>query len=113
MAGQQRFSGWDVDSADFQRGLEVAVERMKVTTEAGLIRLGLRAVRAMKQFCPVDYGVLRSSIGMTQGKDARGLYVDLGTSVEYALPVEFGTSTQEAQPFVRPGLAEAVKQGFY
>lgn len=111
MAGQQRTSTVDVDAADFLAGLRRAVGRLKLDTEADLIRLGQRAVRNMRQLCPVDLGVLINSLGVTQGRDGRGLYLDIGTSVDYGLPVEFGTSRQAAQPFVRPGLAEAVRDG--
>lgn len=111
MAGNQRTPEIVVDDAAFQVGLRQAVSRLKLDTEADLVRLGQRAVRSMRQFCPVDTGRLRNSIGMSQGRDGRGLFVDVGTNVEYGPPVEYGTSTQESQPFVRRGLAEAVAAG--
>lgn len=111
MAGQQRTTTIDVDADAFLAGLRQAVGRLKLDTEADLIRLGQRAVRNMRQLCPVDTGRLRNSLGMTQGRDGKGLFIDVGTNVEYAPPVEYGTSRQAAQPFVRPGLAEAVQQG--
>lgn len=111
MAGQQRISSVDVDAADFLAGLKRAVAGLKLETTADLHRLGLRAVRNMQQLCPVDTGRLRASIGMTAGQDARGPYIDVGTNVDYALPVEYGTSHMDAQPFARPGLAEAVRAG--
>lgn len=111
MAGQQRTTGVIVDDAAFQAGLKQAVARLKLDTEADLVRFGQRAVRSMRQLCAVDTGRLRGSIGVSQGRDARGLFLDIGTSVDYALPVEYGTRYQAAQPFVRPGLAEAAAQG--
>lgn len=111
MAGQQRISSVDVDSADFLAGLSRAVGKLKLETEADLMTLGQRAARNMRQLCPVDTGRLRNSIGVTAGRDSRGLYVDVGTNVDYAPPVEYGTSVMEAQPFVRTGLAEAVREG--
>lgn len=111
MAGQQRTAGVILDDRAFQAGLQRELKRLDLQTEADLVRLGQRAVRNMQQLCPVDTGRLRSSIGMTSGRDGRGPYIDVGTNVEYALPVEYGTSTSKAQPFVRPGLAEAIAQG--
>lgn len=111
MAGQQRVSSVDVDSADFLAALRREVGQLKLETEADLLTLGHRAVRNMRQLCPVDTGRLRNSIGVTAGHDARGPYIDVGTNVDYAPPVEFGTSVSEAQPFVRTGLAEAVRAG--
>lgn len=111
MAGNQRVPDIIVDDAAFQAGLRAAIGRMKLDTEADLARFAQRAVRAMRQFCPVDYGVLRGSINATAGRDARGLFYDVGTNLEYGPPVEFGTRHQAAQPFVRRGLEEAVQGG--
>lgn len=111
MAGNQRTPEVIVDDDAFQAGLKRALGRIKLDTEADLVRLGQRCVRAMRQFCPVDTGRLRGSIGVTQGRDGRGLYLDIGTNVDYALPVEYGTRYQEAQPFVRRGLAEGIQGG--
>lgn len=111
MAGAQRGTTVDVDAADFLAGLRRAIDGLVLDTEADLMRLAQRAVRNMRQLCPVDLGTLRGSIGLTTGRDGRGLYVDVGTDLEYAPPVEYGTRHMRAQPFVRPGLAEAVRGG--
>jgi len=111
MAGQQRISSVDVDDRDFVAGLQRAVGQLKLETEADLLTLGHRAVRNMRQLCPVDTGRLRNSIGVTVGHDSRGPYIDVGTDLDYAPPVEYGTSVMAAQPFVRTGLAEAVRAG--
>lgn len=111
MAGQQRQGGVILDTAAFEAGLRRQLDQLTLETEADLIRLGQRAVRSMRQFCPTDTGRLKNSIGLTQGRDSRGLYVDVGPAVDYAVHVEYGTRHQRAQPFVRPGLAEAVAQG--
>lgn len=111
MAGNQRTPEVIVDDAAFQAGLKRAIGMIKLDTEADLVRLGQRCVRAMRQFCPVDTGRLRNSIGVTQGRDSRGLYLDIGTNVDYGPPVEYGTSVMTAQPFVRRGLAEGIAGG--
>ena len=64
---------------------------------------GERVAREAQRLCPVSPdgsggnppGHLRDSIGMTPGRDERGLYVDVGSDVEYALPVETGSRPHE------------------
>lgn len=107
MAGQRR-AGTVLDSAAFERSLKRELNRLELDGERGLLRLAQRTVRAAKEFCPVDTGRLRSSLAMAPGKDGKGPFVDVGTNVHYARPVEFGTSTAPAQPFMRPALAEAI-----
>lgn len=58
------------------------------------------------QNCPVDTGRLRQSIGVQQVNPD---HYRVGTNVEYAPYVEFGTRHQAAQPFLRPAL-EKVKR---
>lgn len=111
MAGNQRVPEVILDDAAFQDGLRRAVRGIKLETEADLARFAQRVVRSAKQFCPVDFGILRGSIGATAGRDSRGLFYDVGTNLEYGPPVEFGTRYQEAQPFMRRGLAEAAQAG--
>lgn len=50
---------------------------------------------------PVDTGRLRQSIGLQ--KRGEGHY-RVGTNVEYAPYVEYGTRRMAAQPFMRPAL---------
>lgn len=62
--------------------------------------------RRAKRLCPVDTGRLRASITNALEKDTEGLSAVIGTNVDYAVPVEFGTSRTPAQPFLRPALVE-------
>lgn len=57
-----------------------------------LERRALKVETFAKDLCPVDTGRLRSSITHAVNKDGDGLYADIGTNVEYALPVESRTS---------------------
>lgn len=63
---------------------------------------------AAKYRCPVDTGNLRRSIAAQpptmQGDTAVAL---VGTNVEYAAYVEFGTRKMNAQPFMGPALEAA------
>lgn len=75
--------------------------------------------------CPVDTGRLRGSITRrvrlgdgsvlaAAGKDGLGKDPDrrgeahIGTNVEYAAHVEYGTRFQKAQPYMRPGAVAAL-----
>lgn len=69
-----------------------------------LKKLGIRVQRGAKRNCPVDTGRLRSSIAEELGSDSQGLVEVVGTDVDYAPHVEFGTSRMRAQPFLRPAL---------
>lgn len=62
--------------------------------------VGLQAEMYAKRKCPVDTGRLRNSI--THGGDTQGLTAYIGTNVEYAPYVEYGTRKTKAQPFLKP-----------
>ena len=55
--------------------------------------------------CPVDTGQLRNSIQEAIYDD----YAIVDSNVEYAPHVEYGTSRQKAQPFLRPALDENIE----
>lgn len=62
---------------------------------------------AAKRLCPVDTGRLRSSITHDVNRRGRTVVGRVGTNVDYAKHVEFGTRYQSAQPFLRPAAASA------
>lgn len=70
-------------------------------------RRTIRVESAAIRGCPVDTGRLRSSITHEVGRDGEGLVGTVGSNVEYAPYVEFGTSHNQAQPFLRPALGAA------
>lgn len=55
-----------------------------------LTRKALRVQSGARRRCPVDTGRLRSSIRWTIERDAKGLYAEVGTEVEYAASVHNG-----------------------
>lgn len=78
----------------FDRLIDEAPELMEnIVTETAL-----RVDREAKKRCPVDTGNLRASISM----DVKGIEAEVGTNVEYAPYIEYGTSRQKAQPFMTP-----------
>ncbi len=68
----------------------------------GLEMVGLQGEKHAKALCPVDTGNLRNSITHTTDDDS----AYIGTNVEYAPYVEFGTSRQKAQPYLRPAATD-------
>ena len=64
-------------------------------------------VNAAKGNAPVDTGNLRRSLHVEPGDiTSTSASANGGTDVEYAAAVEFGTSTQSAQPYLRPAFDE-------
>lgn len=55
-----------------------------------------------KRLVPVDTGYLRRSIATQFPTSGKGLTAYIGTNVEYALFIEFGTSKQYAKPYLTP-----------
>lgn len=72
-----------------------------------VLRRSIRVESAAKRLAPVDTGRLRSSITHELATDTQGLHGRIGTNVEYAPYVEFGTGRTPAQPFLRPALGAA------
>lgn len=60
---------------------------------------------AAKRLAPVDTGRLRASITHEVAIDAVGLVGQVGTDVEYAPHVEYGTIHMAPRAFLRGGLA--------
>lgn len=52
--------------------------------------------------CPVDTGRLEGSINTEMNMMLKGLSASIGTNVEYAEAVEYGTSKQYPQPYLFP-----------
>lgn len=86
-------------------------EAMKRGIERGLEAVGVFVEGAAVDLCPVGKypagsgrvgGRLKGSIShQTNFQEAS---VKVGTNVEYAPYVEFGTSRQKAQPYLRPAI---------
>lgn len=98
------------DADAFMASLVAAVKTLEVTTTAQLWALALRIQNNARILAPVDTGRLRASIMATKGSDGLGPFVEIGTNVEYAAYVEFGTRYMAAQPYLRPAIAIGVTQ---
>jgi HK97 gp10 family phage protein len=74
-------------SQKVEQGIENAVKQAALNTETNA-----------KIDCPVDMGILRSSIHMEAFQDETGKGFEVLTKVEYAPYVEFGTGTKVSIP---------------
>lgn len=78
-----------------------------------MARTGVRIQRKAKQKCPVDTGRLRSSIDTALDVSEEGIAVLVGTNVEYAPYVEFGTRFMAPRPFLRSSVTEVLAEGLH
>lgn len=78
------------------------LDKAKAEAFKEIIEVSVASVRAIT---PVDTGKLRGSI---EGRVKSEEMVEIGTSVEYSLFVEKGTSRQKAQPFLQPGVLREI-----
>lgn len=102
--------GIDFANADeWRKAMRAAVEKLQLRSTGDLQRVAIAVQNEARQLCPVDTGRLRASIQHVMGEDDRGPYADVGTNVQYGPYVEYGTSRQAAQPFMRPALLLAAE----
>lgn len=93
-----KIEGWD-SWENWIDGLDDAI-----TQEVGeeVYKKGLEIESEAKWLAPVDTGRLRGSINTEAKGKGKKVEVEVGTDVEYAVSVEFGTFKQSAQPFLIP-----------
>lgn len=87
--------------------LHHVTEHAKAQVNAAIVGAALDCEALAKLHCPVDTGRLRASIETTQTEHQGAVTARVGTNVEYAPYVEFGTSQQAAQPFLYPAFQVA------
>ncbi len=115
-----------VANITFKDGTKAALEQIKKNRDVALMESAIVMEGNIAIRCPVDTGHLRQSIGrkvrlwdksVSGEKKSDGLdsyppnegeaYV--GTNVEYAPYVEYGTKYQRAQPYMRTGAVASEK----
>jgi len=90
-------SGWGVKVVGLETVLKKLPDEKKL--DKALQVTALMIERESKRICPVRTGRLRASIHT--GKLGKLVYY-VGTNVEYAPYVEFGTRKMAARPYLRP-----------
>ena len=102
---------YDRAAADYAEVLEIR-ENNAAQVEAAidqaiakaLTMIGQQAEGYAKLMCPVDTGRLRNSITNQIYLQENAVYI--GTTVEYAPYVEFGTSRRSPHPYLKPAASE-------
>ena len=94
----------DGELADLLQGPDGPVYKM-------ILKTVIRIEGVAKSLCPVDTGRLRSSIQHQIALDAGEITGRVGTNVEYAPYVEFGTRKWVGKPFLIPALYTVVGSG--
>lgn len=67
------------------------------------------ALNAARNFVPVDTGALKQSLTLEVAKEGDKFVAYVGSDLEYAPDVEYGTSGSSPQPFLNPAGREAEK----
>jgi HK97 gp10 family phage protein len=107
--------GFEIDGiAELEARLAATMARVGVASEAGLRAVAISIINEAKLFAAVDTGRMRASLsggpdavgpgGIRNDNTLQGPGVIVGTNVDYAFFVEFGTRFMSAQPFLRPAL---------
>lgn len=87
-----------------QSNLSKIAARSRPAAAAALLQTGADIVAITKQLAPVDTGALKQSYGaIPESKDT----VIVGSDMEYAPYVEYGTSKMAAQPHLTPAFMQA------
>ena len=81
---------------------EQVIKQLKELQLVGLTKAATIVEGSAVAKCPVDEGRLRDSITKEINED----YAIVGTNVEYAPWIEYGTKKMSAQPFMRPAIDE-------
>ena len=71
-------------------------------------KVGVLCVAETQSLVPVDTGNLKRSIVSEVIEGNKGVYVGATPNAPYAVMVEKGTSKQVAQPFLQPGVTNAI-----
>lgn len=103
-------SSFTLDMTDFQRYADQleAAAGPNPAIRGALTRYSARVVADAKRLAPVDTGRLRNSIGTTAAGESGMLgsqSVSVVATAPYAGFVEFGTSRNPPQPYMRPAVA--------
>ena len=95
-----------IDDASLQKKLEQLIKNAPQIEQEIVETAGTKAVGIAKDLVPVDTGALKESITL----EIEQSQATISSSLEYATPVEYGTSRQAAQPYMRPAAEEVRRQ---
>ena len=102
-------SEFSIDAKEFLKSLNDYEDSVDKKTKDALVKCALAIERDAKRKCPVDTGRLRGSIS-TDLSQINSYEATIGTNVEYAIHVEYGTHKQSAKPYLRPAYNQNVNK---
>jgi hypothetical protein len=95
-----------VDDSAFLKSLDTVFDQLvKDAWEAEQAR-AQRVLEAAKRRIHSVSGDLADSGQVIEGTDENGRFVGVEFGTDHAIPHEFGTSTQEPHPYIRPSVEE-------
>lgn len=89
---------------DMEETFQSMISETDSRLEVRMVQAGLNIEKEAKRRVPVDTGNLRASIASETETDRNTITSHTGTNVEYSDDVEYGTSSSEAQPYLRPAM---------
>ena len=87
----------------FQDNTREVISAKDAAVAKALEMIGLQCEKYAKLLCPVDTSRLKNSITHEARPSEEAVYV--GTAVEYAPYVEYGTYKMKAQPYLGPAVS--------
>ncbi len=94
----------------FQRNMKEIRDEMPQVLESGMQVGGMVIEREARRNAPYLTGNLRSSIHTVVRSERKDVRAYIGTNVEYAPYLEYGTSKMSARPFLRPALDSKARE---
>lgn len=92
-----------IGDEELERALQDMKEEVRRRLPAVLRVAAMPIENDAKILCPYRTGNLRRSIHTEIEEEAdKFIVAEIGTNVEYAKPVEFGTGRRKAKPYLRP-----------
>lgn len=92
---------FQIDSTQFLKSLNQYNNSVEQKLKDNLKKCAIAIEIDAKRVCPVDLGRLQGSITFDLS-NVDNYEVSVGTNVEYAAYVEYGTYKQSPQPYMRP-----------
>lgn len=96
----------NIDSTSLDRRLAAIAANSEPMANEIVKNLGVIAHKSARSNAPVDTGALKQSITL----EVEGNEAEIGSALEYAPHLEYGTTSQAAQPYLRPAVRDAQRQ---
>ena len=100
---------FQIDATEFLKSLNQYDEHVKNGLKDAVKQCAFAIERDAKKNCPGDTGRLRASI-TTDTTKIDDYEATVGTNIEYATHVEYGTRKQSAKPYLRPAYNKNIEK---